>query len=105
MNKKLLPIRQGDVVMIPIKRIPENAKKLKDKIMAYGEVTGHTHRFIEPKNIDRYELDGKLYLQVRVSSTIIHEEHNPLIIPVGDYQQIQEREYSYEDEEMKKVID
>lgn len=102
---KKLPIRQGDVLMIPINGIPTGAKILKDKTMAYGEITGHTHRFSEPQNIERYELDGKLYLQVRVPSTIIHEEHNPLIIPVGDYQQIEEREYSYEDEEMKRIID
>ena|SRR5258708_29180588 len=98
-------IRQGDVLLKQIKTIPTNAKKLKDKVLAYGEVTGHSHRFEDPENIDRYEYEGKTYLQVYNPTPLIHEEHNPLIIPVGDYEQIQEREYNYIEESMKKVVD
>ena len=98
-------IRQGDIRLKPIATIPTKAKKLKDKILAYGEMTGHTHRFQEPKNIDRYEHDGKTYLQVRVATPLVHEEHATLIIDPGFYEQIGEREYSYEEDEMRKVVD
>ena len=47
-----MPVRQGDVLCIPVKSIPESAraKKLpedKDVILAFGEVTGHAHRIKE----------------------------------------------------------
>jgi hypothetical protein len=98
-------IRQGDVLLKQIAKIPNGAQKLKNKILAYGEITGHTHRFEEPKNIDRYEYEGKTYLQVYSPTPLIHEEHQEIIVPIGDYQQIQEREYNYIDEEMQKVVD
>lgn len=98
-------IRQGDIRLKSINAIPEGAKVLKDKILAYGEVTGHTHRFLEPKNIDRYEDAGKTYLRVRVATPLVHEEHNTLIIPVGDYEQIQEREYDYPNDDIRAVVD
>jgi hypothetical protein len=43
-------IRQGDVILIPVDSIPANAVELDARqggkvILAYGEVTGHHHRF------------------------------------------------------------
>jgi hypothetical protein len=102
---KIIRIRQGDVLLIKIDRIPENAKKLEDKILAYGEVTGHSHRFSEPKNVDRYQSGNDVYLQVYSPTPLIHEEHNQHIILPGAYRQIQEREHNYIEESSKAVID
>jgi len=105
MNNKKFIVRQGDIKLERIESIPKGAKILKDKILAYGEITGHTHRFKEPKNIERYEFGENTYLRVYADTPLIHEEHNTLIIPVGDYKQEQEREYSYEDADARIVID
>lgn len=102
---KTFRARQGDVLLIKIETLPKGAQKLKDKVLAYGEVTGHSHRFSELKNVDRYELDGKTYLQVYAPTPLIHEEHQQQIILPGTYEQIQEREYSYIDETLRSVID
>lgn len=117
---KIKRIRQGDVLLQRIDKLPEGVKALKDKILAYGEVTGHSHRFVDSKNINRYELDKKLYLEVLKPTLLTHEEHNlwkmwnqaiggytpynGVILP-GVYEQIQEREWDYISEEQKKVID
>ena len=111
-------IRQGDVRLSHVKDLPKNAKPLKDKTLAYGEVTGHSHRFIDTSNIQRYEADNKIYLQVLQPSLLTHEEHNKwqkrfndtwvadqgYIMP-GVYEQISEREYDYIDESAKTVVD
>lgn len=97
--------RQGDIRLKPIGKLPENAKKLEDKTLAYGEVTGHSHRFLEPDNVDRYELEGRLYLQVYSPTPLIHEEHNKQIILPGTYEQIAEREHDYIEESARTVID
>lgn len=41
-------VRQGDVLLIPVDRIPDTAKEVEPAkglppILAYGEVTGHAH--------------------------------------------------------------
>jgi len=97
--------RHGDVLIKQIEKLPEHAKKLKDKVLAYGEVTGHSHRFENPDNIDRYELDGRLYLLVYQPTPLIHEEHLPQVILPGIYEQIQEKEWNYIDKEATRVVD
>jgi hypothetical protein len=97
--------RQGDIGLFSIDSIPEKAKKLKDKTLAYGEVTGHSHRFEDENLIERFAYKNKTYLQVFNSVPLVHEEHKPLIIEKGIYEQIQEKEYSPFDEAIRKVVD
>lgn len=97
--------RQGDVGLYQVDSLPKGAKKLKDKVLAYGEISGHRHRFANDSNIERYEVDGRLYLQVYQPTPLIHEEHHEQIILPGTYEQIQEREHDYIDETAKTVID
>ncbi|MEK6878923.1 MAG: hypothetical protein AABY22_04910 [Nanoarchaeota archaeon] len=104
MNKQLY--RQGDVDIKPIKSLPKGLKKAKDKVLALGEVTGHFHRFADNSMVDVFlASNGLKYLQVHQPSPLIHEEHNEIMILPGTYKVEIEREYSYEDEEMKKVVD
>jgi hypothetical protein len=97
--------RHGDVLLKQIAKLPSNKKVVKDKVLAYGEVTGHTHRFTDPRMINRYEADGKFYLEVAEVATLIHEEHRPLIIEKGIYEQIAEREYDPFLESARTVLD
>lgn len=97
--------RHGDVMLRKIKALPKEVKKLKDKTLAYGEVTGHSHRFEDNSNIERYSFDDRLFLQVMKPSTLIHEEHGPQVILPGVYEQIQEREHDYINEQATAVVD
>jgi len=94
--------RQGDILLKPVK-IPFSAKKKDGKVLAYGESTGHSHRFND--GVQLWEDGEKTYLQVFQPSPLIHEEHNPIEIPIGEYEIINEREYDPYKEEVNAVVD
>ena len=91
--------RQGDVLLEQMESIPKGLKKLERLIVAYGEVTGHAHRF-DCKLGDGVELleddKGNLFVRVAKTTELVHEEHETLTIPPGDYKYVPQREYSPE---------
>lgn len=95
-------LRQGDILLKPVKELPKEAKKKKDNVVAYGEITGHSHRI---ENGGVYELTEKLFVVSGGMAEIIHEEHKPLIIEKGIYEVWNEREYDYFDADIRKVLD
>ena len=87
----MLPIRQGDVILKAIAR--SEGKKLSHLTLAEGEVTGHSHRIADGR-AELYEKDGILYLKVlSEKATLIHEEHQAVDIPQGDWLVRIQREY------------
>lgn len=82
--------RQGDVLLVPISKLPATASftTLKgDLVLAEGEVTGHAHRVMKPKNRVRQYLDGTvMYLEVLEPVTVTHEEHGPITLEPGFYE-------------------
>lgn len=106
--KKIKTIRQGDVLIVPIKTsargkdVRENGKV----ILAHGEATGHSHEVIASYagevTIEKIEeetdaLRGAQILRVlRRSAMLRHHEHSEIKIPVGTYRVIRQREYSPE---------
>lgn len=85
------PIRQGDVLLIPVKR--STGEKLPHLTLAEGEVTGHSHR-IDRGQAELYESGGVLYLSVLSHTAhLTHEEHHPLDIPQGQWMIRIQREY------------
>lgn len=97
--------RHGDVLLKEVTEIPKSAKKLKDKILAYGEATGHSHRFANPQDIERFSDGDRKFLLVCVDADLIHEEHKKIRVKKGKYEQIQEREYDYAEQNMRSVVD
>lgn len=93
-------IRQGDVLLAPVDAIPETATQpvARDKgdlILAYGEVTGHSHKITSPHAVmfSDPELNRK-FMRVTEPVSLVHDEHYAHEIPVGLYQVIIQREYS-----------
>jgi hypothetical protein len=87
--------RHGDVLIGQIDVLPENAKKRGNVILAYGEITGHSHRIADPKTAETFELDGQIYLKVTApKALLIHEEHAAIELPEGMYRVWQQREYT-----------
>jgi hypothetical protein len=89
----LKPIRQGDVILRPVKEHLGEGKKLPHLTLAEGEVTGHSHRISEGK-AQLYEKNGTLYLRVvSETATLTHEEHKQIKVPQGDWMVAIQREY------------
>jgi hypothetical protein len=87
--------RHGDVLLECIEALPEGAKKEEGAIIAYGEVTGHSHRFAEPEAVELFKgLDDLTYVRVLKPTALIHEEHEVLAFQPGVYRYWQQREYT-----------
>ena len=104
-DKKDTIYRQGDVLLRKIRNLPTGLKQ-KDKVLAYGEATNHSHQFKAP---DDYVLvfhdgDGKQYVQVLKPTELQHEEHDWLDIEQGNYEVIQQREFDIV-EGIRRVMD
>jgi len=84
--------RQGDVLIKKVESI--QGKKLKHLVLAEGETTGHKHQITEG-DAEMYEHEGTLFLRVNSAiATVTHEEHAPIVLPIGDYEIKIKREYS-----------
>lgn len=113
MKSEELKFRQGDVLFIRRDSIPAGkAKKREDGAVAYGEVTGHSHRLADLATAEVLEVGGGIFVRVSEEgisidggpgATFIHEEHGPVSLAPGDYEIRIQREYS--PEEIRSVID
>lgn len=105
--------RQGDVLFLPIESIPSGERKPRaDGAVAYGEVTGHSHRIADLATADVFEVGEGLFVRVsddgisisgEPGATVVHEEHGAITLAPGDYQIRIQQEYS--PEEIRNVID
>jgi hypothetical protein len=86
--------RHGDVLINSIPKIPAGATRLPHTTLAHGEITGHSHTINEPENVELFELDGTLYLRVIKPSSVVHQEHAPILLQPGVFKVWRQREYS-----------
>jgi hypothetical protein len=87
--------RHGDVLIAAADSIPSEARKRPNLTLAYGEITGHSHRVKESGAAELWESGGILFLKVvNENATLIHEEHNPIVLPRGLYRVWRQREYT-----------
>ena len=91
--------RQGDIFFKVVDQLPQREmKKKSDNILAYGEVTGHSHQVISP-SISEMEMqvdtNGDIYvLSEHEDIKIGHDEHNVVTLPKGKWICIsRQREY------------
>lgn len=122
-----MQIRQGDVLLVAVKSLPEGCKEVapdRDRIvLAYGKITGHAHAIAghvnsaaradeiadsvgaraQAKARLMVAPNGELYLQVRETVTLCHEEHDALSITPGIYHLPRQVEYS--PAELRRVED
>ena len=94
MRKQKMQVRHGDVYLRQAK-LPEGARPVRmerPEVLAYGEVTGHSHR-IEGATVERYERDGNAYVLLSAAGVLAHEEHGQAALPAGAYEVLIERDY------------
>lgn len=119
-------IRQGDVQLQPVAKLPEGCTELPPEgnriVLAHGEVTGHAHAIydhidqetnpeaaseIAEAAIARARLwkakDGSRYLEVTKPVTLRHEEHTQHTLNPGIYKLPTQVEYT--PAELRRVAD
>lgn len=97
--------RQGDVLMRQVSKFPAGSRKpVSDGILAHGEVTGHAHRVQELSANELFMVGDGMFLKVGEEGvSIVHEEHDSIQLPPGNYEIVRQREYS--PEEIRNVAD
>lgn len=90
--------RQGDVLVMKVKvsevpaGLPEVEKDNGKTVLAYGEVTGHSHSLSRGKLFRRDPLTQ--FLELDKLDLLRHEEHAPIKIGKGSYEVRQQRQWS-----------
>jgi hypothetical protein len=96
--------RHGDVLIASVPEIPINADLRPGTTLAYGEITGHSHRIQDPDSARLWVQGGLLFLQVVAdTATVVHEEHKAIALSRGTYRVWMQREYT--PREIRTVID
>lgn len=95
--------QQGDVVIKMVSEV--KGKRLNHKTLALGEATGHHHTITEG-DAELYEENGVLFLKVNSKEAkLTHQEHNPITLPIGNYEIGIVREYDHLNDEVRNVAD
>lgn len=97
--------RQGDIGIFPVSSIPTNVEPVdRDKhgriVLAEGEVTGHFHCVLDDpatmfRQADMDEMADR-FLRVEQEVQVVHDEHDPITLPPGDYVVRRQREFAPE---------
>jgi len=93
MEKNLIQRRQGDILIMEIADIPEDAQKQTTNIVARGEVTGHTHRLSAGAQAAIMMAGASMYIECLKQSKLLHDEHAPIDLPVGNYKVVRQQEF------------
>lgn len=73
-------------------------------VVAEGEHTGHMH-VLESPNAEMFKLGDKMFLKLGSSSTVKHQEHNPITLDKGMWEIGRVQEYDYYQNMKKAVVD
>ena len=95
-------IRQGDLLITKVDKIPSGLKKDLTGIILFGEATGHKHQLFGGDVFKGKE--GLIFLNVPKKAEIRHEEHRTIKLGAGKFAVIRQREYLNSDM-VKLVVD
>lgn len=96
--------RHGDVLIATVDKLPDDVEPRAGATLAYGEVTGHSHRFDTPDQVKLWTSHGELFVEIHgASATLVHEEHKPITLYKGVYRVWMQREYT--PQAIRRVVD
>jgi len=107
---KKFQARQGDIFFRVVKK-PAGLAKLKplgSKILAFGEVTGHSHQITSANEVGSFvDEKGDIYLFSAEETVVGHDEHSNITLPKGSWVCVtRQREYDpLAAEKERKVAD
>lgn len=86
-----MQVRNGDLSIESIGKLPKGLKKVKDGVILRGKATGHAHKVVGGDVL----ADGdKFFIKVAKKATLKHEEHKNIELPKGIYQVIRQIEFN-----------
>src|ERR1700761_4139586 len=107
MKKKIY--RQGDILLILTNELPElenvnifsieGPEEENSIILALGESTGHKHQILDTKEkvfLRKSKNSNQFLLLVNDTVDLVHEEHNKITLPKGNYYVVRQRQYTPE---------
>ena len=92
-----MQLRQGDVLLLPVNRLPRSAKQQPATgriVLAQGEATGHAHTVDQHAATMSLDEGGVMFLTVEQLTEVRHQEHAPLRLEPGKYKVVRQREYT-----------
>jgi len=109
-------VRQGDCLFKPVSKIPLDAKEVKNKIVARGEHSNHSH--IITGNALVLEKDGIFFIDA-TDASVEHllesawlsgvkewtKEHDPIKLNPGLYEMVPQRQYNPYEKVIERVRD
>lgn len=103
-------IRQGDILLKKVEMNDKEKSRLKyigegRRILAYGEVTGHSHQLIGTDTKFYDNGNGQILCSVNGDAELVHQEHKIIPVPVGDYLVIKQRESDLITGIVREVLD
>jgi hypothetical protein len=121
--RKMIKGHQGDVQFKMIDTLPKNAQKIKNKPLAYGEVSGHVH--VLTGDVQLFEIEGRTYAIVGNDGgrmqhvmennlkpkcmTEVNElpvaDHKSILFPPGTYEIGIQKQYNPYEKVFERVID
>lgn len=91
--------RQGDVMLVRIDEIPQDATPTTDDrvggriVLAYGEVTGH-HHSVAVADAELLSTAEAVYLRIMAPTPLEHQEHSAIQLDPGAYKVVRQVEYT-----------
>lgn len=111
-DKNLKQVRQGDVLLHPIAKMPNGATvhPTEDNrvVLAHGEVTGHSHDVADASAAvlyDATEFDGTAVLDVTTDTVIVHQEHDQVPLYAKSLYEVRRAEEWTDNDEPRQVVD
>lgn len=97
-NMKNAPIRHGEIMLVPVNKIPAGKiSKVNLFIVGHSE-TGHHHVLESKVEFEVTEADQELYFRLFEPSKLVHkkavDKHKDLTIAPGLYKRYHDTEYS-----------
>lgn len=102
---------QGDVIFLPAKSFKKKfldkfQDKKKNLTLAEGETTGHAHRITKGKAEIYTLMAGLMLLKVMSEQAVIsHEEHEDIVLPMGDWVVPIQQEVDHFEKTLRRVAD
>ena len=94
--------RHGDLLLVEVGAVPQEAVPTENRVLAEGEVTGHHHR---AHDVQVLTLDDDLWFIARQGAHVTHEEHGRIDIAPGAYKVVRQREYDPFADAVRRVQD
>lgn len=95
--------RQGDLYL-DRKDLPANLKPRNSRVLAYGEVTGHSHKVREETVQTFVDAQGNIWVQSEKPFHLDHDTHGSIMFDPGTYCLTRQREYDADAREQERRV-